>query len=310
MNVLIQTLQGVVPVFLLIVIGTMLKHKKVIGPAFQKSSSIICFKLGLPALIFLKIAGLDFSGVFNFDEILIMLSITVVTMVVTLLVSLKLSDVSQRGPFSQGAFRGNIAIIGLALVLNLYGEDLAARGAMIVSVMLPVFNILSVIALTLPQHGMSVKGLITSLKNIIQNPIILSVLAALGFSLLKIPVPVILGRLLAYLSDLALPLALINIGGSLSARGFREKGKLALYSALIKTVILPVIAVIIFYNKGYNQEELGLVFLFMGAPTALSSHIMAESMDNDGDLAALIIMVTTSLAAVTTLIGISIINSL
>ncbi|MDA3958308.1 AEC family transporter [Oceanispirochaeta sp.] len=310
MNVLIHTLQGVVPVFLLIVIGSILKHRKVIGPAFQKSSSIICFKLGLPALIFLKIAGLDFSGVFNINEILILLAIALITMITTLLLSLRLKDVTQRGAFSQGAFRGNIAIIGLALVLNLYGEDLAARGAMIVAVMLPVFNILSVIALTIPRHGMSLEGLIRSLKNIITNPIIMAVLAALGFSLFKIPVPVLLGRLLKYLADLALPLALINIGGSLSARGFREKGKIALAAALIKVVLLPVIAVIIFYKKGYNQEELGLIFLIAGAPTALSSHIMADAMDNDGDLAALIIMVSTTLAAVTTLIGISIINSL
>jgi len=309
MNILLQTLQGVVPVFLLIVIGALLKKRNVIGQGFQKSSSVICFKLGLPSLIFLKIAGLDFSGVFNTDEILIMTGLTLLTVAVSMLISLKFSDVRQRGSYIQGTFRGNVAIIGLALILNLYGEELAARGAIIVAIMLPLLNILSVLSLTLPQHGLSRSGLIVSLKSIATNPIIGAVLAALVFSLFKINVPPLLSRLLQYLADLTLPLALINIGGSLSTHGLKEKGGRALSSSIIKTVILPVIAVIIFYNMGYSKEELGLVFLLMGAPAAISSHIMAEAMDNDGDLAALIVMVSTSLAAVTTVIGISIINA-
>jgi len=309
MKILLQTLQGVVPVFLLIVIGALLKRKKVIGQGFQKSSSIICFKLGLPSLIFLEIAGLDFSGVFSTREILILMGLTLVAMAVSMLISRRFEDVRQRGSYTQGSFRGNVAIIGLALVLNLYGEDLAARGAMIVAVMLPFLNIMSVLALTLPQHGLSKNGLILSLKSIATNPIIMSVLAALFFSLMKIPVPPLLGRLLKYLADLALPLALINIGSSLTFHGLKDKGQKALSSAIIKTVILPVIAIIIFYNMGYKKEELGLVFILMGAPTAISSHIMAEAMDNDGDLAALIVMVSTSIASVTTVIGISLINA-
>jgi len=294
---------------LLIVIGVFLKRGKVIGDGFQKSSSVICFKLGLPSLIFLKIAGLSFSGVFDTREILILAGLSILTMIIAMAVSLGFEDIRQKGSYVQGTFRGNVAIIGLALILNLYGEELAARGAMVVALLLPLLNIMSVMALTLPQHGFSRSGLLVSLKSIATNPIILAVLAALLFSLFRIPVPAIPARLLKYLADLTLPLALINIGGSLTVHGLREKGKRALSSSLLKTVILPAIAILIFYNLGYEKEELGMIFLLMGSPAAISSHIMAESMDNDGDLAALIVMVSTALAALTTVVGISLINA-
>ncbi|MDC7234938.1 MAG: AEC family transporter [Spirochaetales bacterium] len=309
MSVLFFVFQGVFPVFLLIVIGAVLKRRSVIGSEFSKSASALSFKLALPALGFSKIAVLDFSEVFFLNEIIIIAVLTLLTAGLSTLISLKFKDPTQKGAFIQGSFRGNIVIIAIALVMNLYGEAMAARAAMILAFMLPLFNILAVIVLTLPLHGLSTEGLLRSLKGIITNPIILCVVAGMIFSLFRIPVPPALGKLLGYLADLALPLALINIGASLTAQGLKDKGKLALISSLIKILILPVAAVILFYTLGYRQEELGMVFLICGAPAAVSSHIMAESMGNDGDLAALIVMISTALAAITAMVGISIIQS-
>ncbi len=309
MDIIVFAFQGVFPVFLLIVIGSVLKSRRVVGPEFTRAASLIGFKLALPALAFQKISVLDFSQVFYVKEILIICTMTVVMALLSGVITIRFSDVRQKGAFIQGSFRGNIVIIGIALILSLYGEAMAARGTMILAFMLPLFNILAVTALTLPLHGLSPAGLIKSLKSIITNPLILAVAAGILVSVLGIPVPVVLRQLLKYLADLALPLALINIGASLSARGFREKGVKALWASLLKVVVFPAAGVIIFYNLGYRQEELGMIFLITGAPAAVSGHIMAEAMDNDGDLAALIVMITTALAALTTMAGITIIQT-
>lgn len=309
MNIIFYVFQGVFPVFLLIVIGAFLKKRAVIGPEFNKGASALSFKLALPALAFSKVSVLDFSEVFFLQEILILSGLTLVIALLSGIISFRFSDVTQKGAFIQGSFRGNIVIIGIALTLNLYGEAMAARAAMILAFLLPLFNILATIVLTLPLHGMSREGISRSLKSIAKNPIIIGILAAMFFSILRIPVPLILDKLLGYLADLALPLALINIGASLSSKGLIEKGKKALGSSFIKIVIFPVTAVIIFYTLGYRQDELGMIFLISGAPAAVSSHIMADAMHNDGDLAALIVMVSTALASLTTLIGISVIQA-
>jgi len=308
MSVLLYVFQGVFPVFLLIVCGWYLKQRKVINDAFLSASSMVGFKLGMPALVFLKIAPLDFSRVFDIREILIICGLTAGSFILAFLLSGKIPQTPQKGAFVQGAFRGNVAIIGIALILNLYGEEMMARGAMVLAFLLPLFNVLAVVALTVPFHGLSARGLLHAGRNIVTNPIILSVTAAIVFSLFRLPVPLVMERFLGYLSDLALPLALINIGGSLSYSGIKIKGRLALAAASLKIILLPVIGVIIFYSLGYRGEELGMIFLITGAPTAVSSHIMAQAMDNDGELAALIVMMTTAGAAVTTMAGISIIE--
>ena len=303
MSTLLFIFEGVFPVFLLIVCGWLLKKKKLIGESFFGGASRLVFKIGLPALVFLKISPLDFNQVFNIGEILLICGIILGNLLFSALLSLKIKDRRQKGPFVQGAFRGNVAIIGIALILNLYGEEMMARGAMILAFLLPIFNVFSVIALTVPLHGFTMKGLCHSLVNIIKNPIIISVVTALIFSLFQIPVPVTIKRFLGYLSDLALPLALITIGGSLTYHGMMHKGALALSASFIKLLILPIVGVTIFYKLGYRGDDLGMTFLILGAPTAVSSHVMAESMDNDGELAALIVMFTTAASALTTMIG-------
>ncbi len=310
MNVFTFTLGGILPVFLLIVLGSLLKKMNIVGEGFQKSASHLCFKLGIPSMAIVKISVLDFHQVFNPLDIAVVVGVTLIAMVLVMLFSLRMKDVRQRGSFTQGSYRGNIAIVGLALILNLYGEEYAARGAMILAVMLPVYNIASAIILTLPLHGLSVRGVLKSLKNIAVNPIIWGTVIAISLSLLHIALPAPLFRLLRYLAEMTIPLALINIGSSLRAEGLKQKGARALGAAMIKLTIIPAAGTTICYFLGYSTGELGMIFLILGAPTAVSSHIMAEAMDNDGELAALIIMITTSLAALTSMVGLSIIEGL
>ncbi len=310
MSTLLFIFEGVFPVFLLIVCGWLIKRKKLVGEGFFSGASKLVFKIGLPALVFLKISPLDFNQVFNIRETLLICGIILGSLLFSVLLSLKIKDSKQKGPFVQGAFRGNVAIIGIALILNLYGEEMMARGAMILAFLLPIFNVFSVIALTVPLHGLTMKGLSHSLANIVKNPIILSVATALIFSLFEIPVPMTIKRFLGYLSDLALPLALITIGGTLTYHGMMHKGTLALSASFIKLLILPLAGVTVFYKLGYRGDDLGMTFLILGAPTAVTSHVMAESMENDGELAALIVMFTTAASAVTTMIGLYLIEQL
>ena len=310
MEILSFVFQGVFPVFLLVVCGWYLKHKGIIGEGFLKSSSNMSFRLAIPALAFLKIASLDFSQVFIIKEILLICLIHIAVYLTAFLLVLKLGDKRQKGVIVQGSFRGNVVIVGIALILNLYGEEMMARSAMSLAFLLPLFNVLGVIALTLPIHGMTTSGIVSSLKNIAKNPLILTVIAAMIFSLLRISIPPIMERFLSYLADLALPLALITIGGSLTARGIRDKGKLALMPTILKLVMMPIAGVIVFYLIGYRGDELGMIFLLLGAPTAVSSHVMADALDNDGELAALVVMFTTAGAGITTLLGISLIEKM
>ena len=74
--------------------------------------------------------------------------------------------------------------------------------------------------------------------------------------------------------------------------------------------MLPIIAVTAAVLVGLRGPSLGVVLICFGAPTAVSSYIMAKKMDNDHELAAQILLLSTFVCVFTILIGIFTLKSL
>ncbi len=55
-----------------------------------------------------------------------------------------------------------------------------------------------------------------------------------------------------YLADLALPLALVGIGGSLNMENLKRASTLAFTASIIKIIILPIILTLGAYFLGYS----------------------------------------------------------
>lgn len=68
----------------------------------------------------------------------------------------------------------------------------------------------------------------------------------------------------------------------------------------LKLVISPVIMVLAAALLGYQGEDLVIMFVIFGVPTAISSYAMVQAMDGDSDLAAASIFYTTVLSVVST----------
>ena len=111
------SLQLASPVFLIIFLGVFLKRIKLIDDKFSLVSSKLVFNVALPVFIFLKIARFDFLTSFDVKQILIILICTLFSfLIVWGLAQLKNFKPEEKGVFIQGAFRGNLAIIGLAII--------------------------------------------------------------------------------------------------------------------------------------------------------------------------------------------------
>jgi len=106
-----------------------------------------------------------------------------------------------------------------------------------------------------------------------------------------------------------LPLALICIGGTLSLAALRKSGSMALSASLMKMIWLPLLATLGAWLLGFRGAELGILFLYFGAPTAAASFVMARAAEGNHELAAAIIVITTLMAAVTTNIGIFVLQA-
>ncbi len=309
MQNLFVTLNLVAPVFLIVILGYILKKYKFINDDFVKISARIVFSVSLPAFIFLEISRMHISEILNAELILFVYIGTFVTFMLSWLAAKPLKGNGKiKSVFIQGSFRGNFAIVGLALILSVFGTEMLPKASLVLAFIIPLYNLLSVIALVIPMRKTNNKNISSAFFEIIKNPLIIAVLLAIPFSILRIPVHHLVVSTGSYLAAMTLPLALIGIGGFMNFSDVKKGFGITVYSSILKLIVFPLIAVAAALLLGFNGDDVGIIFILFGCPTAIASFIMAESMGADSKLAANILLATTLGSIVTITIGLFILK--
>ncbi|KTC54886.1 malate transporter, partial [Pseudomonas putida] len=200
-------------------------------------------------------------------------------------------------------FRGNNGVIGLALAGSMYGDYGISLGSILAGLVIVLYNSLSVVVLAI--YSPNIKSDPLSIcKSILVNPLIISVVTAVPFAWLQVPIPNWILTSADYVAQMSLPLALICIGGTLSLAALRSSGSVALSASAVKMILLPIVGTFGAWLLGFRGAELGILFLYIGAPSASVGYVMVRASGGNYSLAAAIIVITTLAAAITTNIGI------
>ena len=314
MENLIYSLQSVVPLFVLILMGYLLRRFKIVNDAFVDVGTKIGFKMALPVLLFQQVAAADLNSVFN--PRLVVFAVIAILAVVGLscvLVPLMVKGNAQRGAIIQALYRGNFAILGVPLAINMFGEVGAAPTSLLLPFTVPIYNATAVIILTVFDPAFEGKKSIPVkkiLKGIITNPLIVGIVLGLPFSILSVEIPVLVDKSLDNLSSLATPLSLICLGAQFTFKAAKDNLKLSVSATVAKQVLIPSIVLLIAVLLGFRGGELGAIFILFMAPTAISSYIMAKNMHSDDQLAAQILILTTLTSCLTLTAGIFLLRSL
>ena len=300
------------PIFLIVVVGWALRKIGVIHESFIKQSTKFVFNVTLPVLIFLKLALVDFSAIFDSKIIvLVYSSIFIVFLLSWLLAKIFITKGNGRGVFIQGGFRPNNVIIGLALIMNIFGEDAVSRTVMILTFLVPLDNILSVVALTISDRSTERgKALAEMFKSVALNPVIIAAIIAIIISLIQLPIPKVLISTGNYIAAITLPLALIGVGGTLRIKYLRQTSFITLGASILKLIVAPLIATITGYILGYTGTDLGIIFILFACPTAIVSFILADAMTPHGEIAGNIVLTTTLASSITISIGLMVLTYL
>mgnify|MGYP000477392589 FL=1 len=299
----LQTLNITAPVFAMLFMGVFLKRINAINDSFIHTASSLVFNVCMPALLFLGIYHADLSSAVQPMLLLYFAVATLIGFGLAWGIAIWRCPLEDRGIYTQGAFRGNNCVIGLALAASMYGDYGISLGAILAGLVILMYNSLSVVVLAV--YSPSAKSDPWSIiKSILRNPLIISVLLAAVLAYGQVPLPNWVLTSSDYLAQMTLPLALICIGGTLSLASLRKSGSLAVSASLLKMVWLPLLATLGAWLIGYRGAELGILFLYFGSPTAAASYVMARSSNGNHELAAAIIVITTLMAAITTNIGI------
>jgi hypothetical protein len=274
-----------------------------IDPPFITTASALVFNATMPVLIFLGIVEADLREAFK-PAVLIYFGVASVTgFLIAWGWAILRCPRADRGVYTQGAFRGNNGVVGLALAASMYGEYGLSLGGILAGAVILFYNVLSSIVLAVysPTGKTDVRSLT---RSIIRNPLIIGVLSAVPFAYLGIRLPSWMMTSGHYFAQMTMPLALICIGGTLSLESLRESGRLAVSASLMKMVWLPTAATLGAWLVGFRGADLGILFLYFASPTAAASFVMARAVNGNYQLAASIIVITTLAAAVVTNIGI------
>ncbi|GGK78582.1 AEC family transporter [Amphritea balenae] len=302
LDTLLFTSNIVAPIFFIVFLGHLLIRLRVIDQGFVTTASRLVFTITLPALVFMSISRMDFKAVFN----PVLLSYFIIGTLITFTL---LWQISKRfihrpedlGVFIQGAFRGNYGIVGLAVSFNMFGDSGLAQASLLLACVIPLYNVLSVLALSMP-HQKSGFNLSKPLLEIARNPLIIAVILALPFSYYGWGLPIIGNKIGNYFANLTLPLALLAIGGSLNLKSLRNTSGESGWATLIKLIIMPLVLTGGAWLYGFRGQDIGILMVLFGCPTAAASFIMAKGMGGNAQLAANIVL-TTTLGSVLTLSG-------
>jgi len=301
----------VAPVFIIIFLGVFLRRRGIIDSTFSSRTSKVVFNVAMPSLLFQKLSSIPIEELVNLHFILFIIGTLFFMFALSWLISIFITkNGADQGVFIQGAFRGNFAILGLALVYNAFGHDALALGALALAVIMPLYNVLSVIALTVPMHMERSENIGHTILKILTNPLILAAVIALPFSIFEIPIHSIITRTIDYLAGLTLPLALIGIGSSLSFNSIKKDRALSIAASIFKLLVMPMICTPAAILSGFRGQELGILFFLSAAPTAIASYIMAYALGSNGRLAGNIVLVSTLASMITISVGIIILKSL
>ncbi|MDZ7695969.1 MAG: AEC family transporter [Deltaproteobacteria bacterium] len=206
----------------------------------------------------------------------------------------------QRGTFIQCSFHGNIGYIGLAVCYYLLGEGVFTRASIVAAFLMLLQNILAVLSLQLYASGNRGRGKYWFfVKKVIINPVILSALGGIGYSLLHLPLYDPVDRALSILSGMALPLALLVIGASLSFGLIKENINLTIGSGILKLLVLPALGLLMYYVTKIPPAQFLPGLVLLAAPTATVTYVMAGEMHGSRELASAAVSMNTLLSALT-----------
>ena len=316
---IIFSINAVLPLVILMVLGFCLKREKLglfKNPEdFFNQIDRFVFHVALPVYIFNEIAGARVENIFNPKLAVYCVSgILLSFLILTLTVPVFIKKKATRGAFIHGIYRSNFAILGVSLAKNLFGDLGSSTAALIMPFAIPLYNVLAVVILTVNAEDTENPGNNNNLGKIIlgiiKNPLIIAVILALPFMILKVSFPQAIHKSVSYIANTSTPLALMSLGAGIDLRVLKTKGKLSLIASLIKTVICPVVFIIPAVLLGFRDAALVVIFVIFAAPTAVGTYIMAKNMKSDYELAGQIIVLTTLICPFTVFFGSFILKSL
>lgn len=294
MENLIFSLNATVPVFAMIILGILFKKIEIIDDVFASRMNKFVFLIPLPVLLFKDLATLDFNTIWDTKFVLFCFFITILCILIVTLLSFLLKNKQNQGEFIQASYRSSAALLGIALIQNVYGKATMAPLMIIGSV--PLYNIMAVVVLSFfspERKGLSKEVWLKTIKGILTNPILIGIVVGILWSLLHLPMPTMLDKTVTSIGNVATPLGLMAMGATFNYKEALGDLKPALCASFIKLFGFCAMFLPLAIYLGFQGEQLIAILVMLGSATTVSCFVMAKNMGHTGILTSTVVMLTT-----------------
>ena len=121
MDSFLYSINATVPIFLVMIVGWVIKQLGVIDDHFANVANKYVFKVALPVLLFRDLAAADFKSQFDVKFVLYCMIVTTIMFSgIWICTEIFMKDDTQKGAFVQASFRSSAAILGMAFIQNMY----------------------------------------------------------------------------------------------------------------------------------------------------------------------------------------------
>ena len=325
MESLVFALSAVVPIMAMVALGYILKRIGILPRELVKPLNKLSFKVTLPAMLFLNVYNIENAADVDYGYIFYTVLFTFAIFLIAFpLVCVFTKKNEHRGALVQAAFRSNYALIGIPLAESLFGVSGVAVATLLSAIIVPLYNVLAVIDLSIFNKNGQKANLRSVLLGVLKNPlnqsIFLGVVMLLGRGLFqqcgiefRLSDITPLMKVLGYLRQMATPLALIILGVQFEFSVISELRKEIVFGTLARTIVVPMLALgtaLLLFKDAFTGAHFAAIVAAFATPVAVSSVPMAQEMGSGSDLAGQLVVWTTLVSGFTVFLASFILKSI
>ena len=295
----IVAVKAIIPLFILIGMGIYVRWRKMLTDTELQHVNAMVFRVFFFCMMFYNMYTTTIATAFRPR----LMAFTVTALFVMLLVSGIVvctveKDNRSRGAMLQGLFRSNFVLLGLPLVENIFGPEAVAVPTMMIAVVSPIYNIVSIFMLE-SFRGKGNFSLASSFVKVLQNPMIVGALLGLFFLITGISVPEPLLKPVRQIAYCTSPVALLILGASFRfGTVSQEKRNLAIL-VLGRLLVIPALVMGTAYYMGFRGVDFVTILCIFATPCAVASFAMAQQLGSNAELAGNGVVVTSAFSSIT-----------
>ena len=291
------------PVFILIILGNLLRRIGVPDLSFWHVSDKLIYWVLIPALLFHHVSQITLSSTMLANYAVVILSGLFVVTTLSFIAGKLFGYTPQIWTsVMQGAARHN-AFIALAIAGSLFGNKGLALGAIFMVILIPVINIVIVSAMTstLNQEvgNNSRPSIFDVLFELIKNPFILAIATGLVISFVGAERIIIIHETTGLLGSAALPIMLLSIGANIKIREISLTITPIIIASVLKLLVFPIVVFFVAKSMNLSLFETTIAVIFAAVPTAASSYSLAKQFGAETQLMTSIITIQVTLSFIT-----------